>query len=262
MYAFDYSRPTTISDVAHALEANREAKLLAGGHTLLPTLKQRLASPPQIIDLAQVGELRGIHRDGRALGIGAMTTHAEVASSKEVREAIPALAHLAGSIGDPQVRHRGTIGGSIANNDPASDYPAGLLGLGATVVTNKRTIASDSYFKGLFETALEPGEVVTAIGFPVPKKAGYAKFEQRASRYALVGVMVAQTDQGWRVAVTGAGSAGVFRSAELEAALNAGTAPGGVKVPATNLLSDLHGSAEYRAALIPVMAERALAAAG
>ncbi|HRD77339.1 MAG TPA: xanthine dehydrogenase family protein subunit M [Hyphomicrobiaceae bacterium] len=261
MYAFDYSRPTSVADAARALETSPGARLMAGGQTLIPTMKQRLAQPPTVIDLGGVGELRGIHRDGRALGIGAMTTHAEVATSKDVREAIPALAYLASCIGDPAVRHSGTLGGSIANNDPAADYPAAILGLGATVVTNKRTIASDVYFKGLFETSLEGHEIVTAVGFAVPKRAGYAKFEQRASRYALVGVFVAETDGAWRVAVTGAGAKGVFRATDIEKALASGAAPGSVKIASAGLISDLHGSAEYRAALIPVMAERALAAA-
>ena len=258
MYAFEYARPTSVADAARTLETSPGARLLAGGQTLLPTMKQR---PSTVIDLSGVGELKGIHRDGRALGIGAMTTHAAVAASKDVREAIPALAHLAASIGDPAVRNIGTLGGSLANNDPAADYPAGILGLGATVVTNKRTIAADVYFKGLFETALEGGEIVTAVGFPVPKRAGYAKFEQRASRYALVGVFVAETDTGWRVAVTGAGAKGVFRATDIEKALASGSAPGSVRMASAGLISDLHGSAEYRAALIPVMAERALAAA-
>ncbi len=227
-------------------------------------MKQRLAKPSVLIDLAKVGELKGIHAQGNGLGIGAMTTHAEVATSTAVHGAIPALAQLAGGIGDPQVRHRGTIGGSLANNDPAADYPAAVLALGATIVTDKRQIPADQYFAGLFSTALEPGELITAIGFPKPVKAGYAKFEQRASRYALVGVFVAQTAAGVRVAVTGSGNNGVFRVPELEKALSANFSPDackGIAVKADDMLSDIHGSAEYRAAMVPVMAARAVAAA-
>lgn len=264
MYAFNYVRASSLADAAKALGGGEESRLLAGGQTLIPTLKQRLAMPASLVDIGGIAELKGIRRDGNMLVIGATTTHAEVAASSDVRQAIPALAMLAGSIGDPQVRHAGTIGGSLANNDPAADYPAGALGLGATIVTNKREIPADSYFTGLFRTALGTGEIITAIKFPVPQKAGYAKFEQRASRYALVGVLVAQTAGGIRVAVTGSGANGVFRAASLEQALAKGFAAASLKgatVPATGLLSDMHGSAEYRAAIIPVIAERAVAAA-
>jgi carbon-monoxide dehydrogenase medium subunit len=232
--------------------------------TLIPTLKQRLASPDKLVDLGGIGDLRGIKVSGDTVTIGAMTPHAMVAASKDVAKAIPALAHLADGIGDPQVRNRGTIGGSISNNDPAADYPAAVVGLGATVETTKRKIAGDAFFTGLFETALEPGEIVTAISFPIPEKAGYSKFPNPASRYAVVGVMVAKTKGGVRVAVTGAGPC-VFRVAEMEKALTAKFSPdavAGIKVPATNFNSDIHASAEYRAHLVTVMAKRAVAAAG
>jgi carbon-monoxide dehydrogenase medium subunit len=232
--------------------------------TLIPTLKQRLASPSDLIDLGGISELSGISEKGGAIVIGATTTHAEVAASKTVKSKIPALAALAEGIGDPQVRHRGTIGGSIANNDPAADYPAGLLGLGATVKTDRREIAADDFFKGMFETALEDGEIVTSVSFPIPKKAGYAKFPNPASRYAVVGVMVAQGPAGTRVAVTGAGPS-VFRVAAMEKALDGKFSPNaieGISVPANGLNADIHASAEYRAHLVGVMARRAVAAAG
>ena len=203
MYAFEYHRPTSVRQAANLLGKLDEAKIVAGGHTLLPTMKQRLAAPKNLIDLAGVADLRGIERSGRSVAIGAMTTHGEVAESAAVREAIPALAELAEMIGDPAVRHRGTIGGSVANNDPAADYPAACLALGATIATNKRKIAADEYFKGLFETALEDGEIVTKVTFPIPQKAGYMKFRNPASRYALVGVFVAKRAAEIRVAVTG-----------------------------------------------------------
>jgi carbon-monoxide dehydrogenase medium subunit len=264
MYAFEYARPKSVAEAVAALKADPDGKLLAGGQTLIPTLKQRLAAPSRVIDLGQIGELKGIRRDGNALRIGALATHAQVAASAEVRRAIPALCVLADGIGDAQVRNCGTIGGSIANNDPAADYPAGVLGLGATVVTNRREIAADSFFKGLFSTDLGQDEVITEVRFPIPERAGYAKFEQRASRYALVGVMVAKTAQGVRVAVTGSGAAGVFRHSAAEEALARSFSPdglGGVSVAPDRLLSDLHGSAEYRAALVAVMTERAVQAA-
>ncbi|HWA41751.1 MAG TPA: xanthine dehydrogenase family protein subunit M [Hypericibacter adhaerens] len=262
MHNFSYQRPASLADAAKLLSG--EAKLLAGGMTLLPTLKQRLAQPSALVDLAALAELKGIKAEGGGLTIGAMTTHAEVAHSAEVKRTIPALAVLAEGIGDPQVRNRGTIGGSISNNDPAADYPAGVLGLGATVVTNKRKIAADDFFKGLFETALGDGEIVTAVSFPKPEKAGYAKFPNPASRYAMVGVFVAKTAGGVRVAVTGAGP-GVFRVPEMEKALAGSFSPDAIKaikVAATNLNSDMHGSAEYRAHLVGVMAARAVASAG
>ena len=263
MYNFTYARPTTVADAVKA--ARGEARYLAGGQTLIPTLKQRLANPSALVDLAALSELRGIERNGNAIGIGAMTTHAEVARNGEVGKAIPALAKLANGIGDPQVRARGTIGGSLANNDPAADYPAGVLALNATIVTDQRQIKADDYFTGMFTTALKPGEMIQAIGLPVPEKAGYAKFEQRASRYALVGVFVAKTGGDVRVAVTGAGERGVFRVPAFEAALKASfsaSALKGLSVPAAGLMSDLHGSAEYRSNLISVLAARAVEAAG
>ncbi|HZT18518.1 MAG TPA: xanthine dehydrogenase family protein subunit M [Dongiaceae bacterium] len=263
MYDFNYHHPSTLAEAAKALAASDDAKLLAGGMTLLPTLKQRLANPGDLIDLSGIAELKGIKLEGATLVIGAMTNHAEVAHSAEVRRTIPALAMLAEGIGDPQVRNRGTIGGSISNNDPAADYPAAVLGLGATVQTNKRRIAADDFFKGLFETALEDGEIVTAVSFPKPEKAGYAKFPNPASRYAMVGVFVAKTGAGVRVAVTGAGPV-VFRQREMEQALSANfsaDALTSIRVSPAGLNSDIHGSAEYRAHLVGVMARRAVAAA-
>jgi len=264
MYDFNYHRPRSLAEAARLLAGKDEAKLVAGGMTLIPTLKQRLARPTDLVDLAAIAELKGIKRDGNAIVIGAMTPHADVANSAEVKKAIPALAQLADCIGDPQVRNRGTLGGSISNADPAADYPAGVVGLGATVVTNNRKIAADEFFKGLFETALEPGEIVTAVSFPVPEKAGYAKFPNPASRYAVVGVFVAKTGGGVRVAVTGAGPA-AFRVKEMEAALAkdfSAKALDGIKVAAAGLNSDIHASADYRAHLVGVMAKRAVQAAG
>lgn len=269
MNNFDYVRPASVADAARALSA-ANATAIAGGHTLIPTLKQRLAKPAVLVDLGGIAELKGVRREGSTLVIGATTTHAEVASSAEVRQAIPALAALADGIGDAQVRHRGTIGGSVANNDPAADYPAAVLGLGATIVTNKRQIEADKYFTGLFSTALQPGEIVVSIRFPIPDRAGYAKFEQRASRYCLVSVFVAKGKGGLfssgevRAAVSGAGANGVFRVPAMEQALKgnfSADALRGVSVPATGLMSDMHGSADYRAALIGVMAQRAVSAA-
>jgi aerobic carbon-monoxide dehydrogenase medium subunit len=264
MYNFNYLRPASLADAAKALSASADAKLVAGGQTLLPTMKQRLAQPSDLIDLGGIAELKGIKTEGNNLVIGAMTTHAEVAESAAVKSAIPALAILADGIGDPQVRNRGTIGGSISNNDPAADYPAGLVGLGATVVTNKRKIAADDFFKGMFETALEAGEIVTAVSFPKPDKAAYAKFPQPASRFALVGVFVSKSGSNVRVAVTGAGPK-VFRQADFEKALAANFSADALKAAkqsASGLNSDIHGSADYRAHLVGVMARRAVAAAG
>jgi carbon-monoxide dehydrogenase medium subunit len=263
MYAFTYHRPPTVRAAAALLQKESDAKLLAGGHTLLPTLKQRLASPSHLIDLSGATELKGIELRGRTLIIGAMTTHGEIATSAEVKEAVPALAALAGSIGDPAVRSRGTIGGSIANNDPAADYPAAVLALGATVSTNTRKIAADEFFKGLFETALESGEIITKISFPVPAKAAYQKFPNPASRYALVGVFVAKKSSEVRVAVTGAGANGVFRATEFETALQSrfnAKAIEGIAASAANLNSDMHADATYRAHLIGVLTRRAVEA--
>ena len=263
MYAFEYHRPQSLSAAVADL-ANPDAKALAGGMTLLPTMKQRLASPALVVDLNKIPDLDRVSREGDNLVIGAMTRHADVASNAVVQGAIPALATLAAGIGDPHVRNRGTIGGSLANNDPTADYPAAALALGATIVTNKRRVAAQDFFKGLFETALETGELITQVSFPVPQKAAYMKFPNPASRYALVGVFVARTAGGVRVAVTGAGQNGVFRAEAFEAALNANFSPAaldGVSVPATGLNSDLHADADYRAHLIGVMAKRAVAAA-
>ncbi|MFQ5972713.1 MAG: FAD binding domain-containing protein [Alphaproteobacteria bacterium] len=265
MYAFNYHRPGSVADATSAIKSAEDGKFLAGGMTLIPTLKQRLANPSDLIDLANIGDLKGITDDGKTITIGATTTHAEVAGSETVKAKIPALAHLAECIGDPQVRNCGTIGGSVANNDPAADYPAGCLALAATIVTDRREIGADDFFKGLFETALEDGELITAVRFPVPERAAYQKFENPASRYAIVGVMVARTDGGVRVAVTGASQDGAFRSSALEDALASNwsaDAAAGVSVSADGLNSDIHASAEYRAHLVTVMAKRAVAAAG
>ena len=262
MRNFAYHKPATVAEAA-ALAAQGDARALAGGMTILPTMKQRLAAPSALVDLSAIAELSGIVESGDALEIGATTRHAEVAASATVRAKIPALARLAESIGDPQVRNRGTIGGSAANNDPAADYPAAILGLGATVKTNKREIVADQFFAGLFATTLAEDEIITGFRFPIPKRAGYAKFPQPASRYALVGVFVAQTVNGARVAVTGAGGEGVFRVAALEKALGddfSATAIEGIKIDAAGLLGDMHGSPQYRAHLISVLAKRALAA--
>jgi carbon-monoxide dehydrogenase medium subunit len=264
MYTFEYLRAQSVADAAKLLASKTEAKLLAGGHTLLPTMKLRLASPKALVDLGRVAELKGIDKKGNALVIGAMTTHAEVADSATVRSAIPALCTVAGGIGDPHVRHRGTIGGSVANNDPSADYPAALLALGATIATNKREIKADSFFQGLFSTALQDGEIITRISFPVPAKFAYSKFPNPASRYALVGVAVAQTGGQARVAVTGAGNNGVFRHAAMEAALSkdwSAAALNGIATDAKDMVSDIHGDAAYRAHLVGVMARRAVAAA-
>ncbi|HLM38302.1 MAG TPA: xanthine dehydrogenase family protein subunit M [Microvirga sp.] len=264
MYAFEYHRPTSVREAAALAGKAEDIKFLAGGHTLLPTMKMRLAAPANLVDLGQIAELRGIERSGDAITIGAMTKHAEVASSTEVREAIPALAEMAELIGDPHVRHRGTIGGSIANNDPSADYPAACLALGATIVTNKRKIAADSFFQGIFTTALEEGEIITSVSFQVPSQAAYAKFRNPASRYALVGVFVAKHASESRVAVTGAGSNGVFRVPEMEQALGqrfAAEALDGITVPPDDMNSDIHADAAYRAHLVGVMARRAVQAA-
>jgi len=263
MYAFNYQKAKSVADAAAALAKNPDAKALAGGQSLIAAMKLRLAAPAAVVDLGGVAELRGIKSDGKNLVVGAMTRHSEVVFSDDVRKAIPALAHLAGEIGDRMVRNMGTLGGSIAHNDPAADYPAAVLGLGATVETNKRKIAADDFFKGLYETALEPGELITSVSFPVPKRAGYAKFKQPASRFALVGVFVADTGSGVRVAVTGAGPC-VFRVPEMEKALASKFAPesvANIRIPDKGLNSDIHASAEYRAHLVTVMAKRAVQAA-
>ena len=261
MYAFTFERPAAQADAVKLAKAG--GKPLAGGQTLLASMKLRLASPEQLVDLGAVKELAGIRKDGNSLVIGAMTRHADVAESQDAQAAIPALAALAGGIGDKQVRAMGTIGGSLANNDPAADYPAAALALGATIVTTEREIPADDYFQGLFATALEEGELITAVRFPIPQRAAYMKFRQPASLFALIGVFVAQTDGGVRVAVTGGGN-GVFRHAALEQALGKSFTPeaaAGVSTDAGELNGDLHGSAEYRAHLVGVMAQRAVAKA-
>src|SRR5690606_11856008 len=243
---------------------SEDAKFLAGGHTLIPTMKARLAAPAELIDLAHIEELRGVTISGNMVTIGAMTPHATVASNAELAAICPALCHPAGHIVHPHLRHRGTIGGSTANNDPAADYPAALLALAATIVTDRRQIPAEDFFVGLFETALEEDEIITAITFTAPDMAGYAKFPNPASRYAMTGVFVARRGDDVRVAVTGAGDDGVFRAEAIETALSDRFDPAaleGVTVPADRLMSDIHASAEYRAHLIPVMARRAVTAA-
>ena len=259
MYAFTFEAPSSTAAAADLIAQG--GKLLAGGQSLLPSMRLRLANPEKIIDLNSIPELTGIYRDGNALVIGAMTRHADVAASAEVKAAIPALADLAAHIGDRQVRARGTLGGSVANNDPAACYPSAVLGLNATVITNQREIAADAFFVGMYTTALEEGEIITAIRFPIPQRAAYLKFRQPASRFSLVGVFVAQTDGGVRVAVTGAASC-VFRHAGLEAALNQSFTPqsgAALRVDARDLNADLHASAAYRANLISVQTQRAVA---
>lgn len=258
MYAFAYERPASMADALAKVAAGGQA--LAGGQTLIASLKQRLAQPESLVDLAGVAELSGIRADGNTLVIGAMTRHETVADSADVKRLIPALAALAGGIGDRQVRAMGTMGGSVANNDPAACYPSAVLGLGATVQTNKRSIPADDFFQGMYTTALEEGELITAIHFPAPQKAAYAKFRQPASRFALVGVFVAQTASGVRVAITGAGN-GVFRHAGLEAALTKSFTPEaveGVAIDASELNGDLHASAAFRAQLIKVQTQKAV----
>ena len=262
--SYQFHSPSTLADAGKLLATSADAKYLAGGQSLLPTIRMGLASPSDLVNLASVGDLVGIRVDGNNIVISAMTTHAAVASNADVKRLIPALAALAGGIGDRQVRNRGTIGGSLANSDPAACYPAAVLGLGATINTSKRAIPGDQYFKGLFETALDAGEIITSVSFPVPAKAAYVKFKQSASRFALVGVMVSQgSGGGVRVAVTGAGAC-AFRVPALEAALSANWSPDAVKgiaVSADKLNSDLHASAEYRANLISVLTKRAVTAA-
>ena len=266
MYATNYHRASSVEDAVKLASATDEAKYLSGGQTLLPTMKQRLAAPSDLVDLRHVGEMKGIAVNGGKIRIGAATTHAEVAQSSDIAQSCPALAHLAAHIGDPHVRHMGTIGGSIANNDPAADYPAALLALNATIITNTRSIAADDFFTGMFDTALEDGELVVAVEISAPAKCGYSKFPNPASRYALTGVFVArQGDGSVRVAVTGAGSDGVFRQADMEQALASDFSAGaldGIPVDDGDLMSDIHASSAYRANLVKVMAKRAVTAAG
>ncbi|MDE1925999.1 MAG: xanthine dehydrogenase family protein subunit M [Burkholderiales bacterium] len=261
MYGFDYQRPAGTAAAVAAM--GPEARYLAGGQSLVQAMKLRLSQSERLVDLGGIAELAGIRIEGQQVIIGAMTRHAQVAASAEVRKAIPALAELAGGIGDPSVRNMGTLGGSIANADPAADYPAAVLGLGATVRTNQRQIAGDAFFTGMFETALQPGELITEVSFPVPQRAAYAKYHQPASRFALVGVFVSQGAGGVRVAVTGARSS-VFRATDFEKALAASFTPQAaqaVQLGSAGVNGDMHGSAEYRAAMVGVMAARAVAAA-
>ena len=264
MYEFKYHRPTTVRQAANLLTKFSEAKLLAGGHSLIPVMKLRLAKPSDIVDLSQVEGLSGIELKGRSIVIGAMTKHGEVANSQIVKDALPVLSQVPGSIGDPAVRHRGTIGGSLANNDPNADYPAAVLGLGATVITNKRRIAADDFFTGMFSTALEENEIILRVSFPIAKKAAYEKFKHPASGFALVGVFASKRASEIRVAVTGAGASGVFRVKSFEEALKKRFSPKsleGMTIPANGMNSDIHASAEYRAHLVSVLARRAVAKA-
>jgi aerobic carbon-monoxide dehydrogenase medium subunit len=264
MYNVTYHRASSVDDAVKQIGKADDGKFVSGGMTLIPAMKIRLSAPSDLVDLAHIRDLKGIRVDGHKIHIGAGMTHAEVAASKELAKVCPAITSLAGMIGDPAVRHRGTIGGSVANNDPAADYPAALLALGATVVTSKREIVAEDFFTGLFETALDDGEMVIAVTFTAPDKAGYEKFRNPASRYAIVGVFVTKTKNGVRAAVTGAGENGVFRSKEVEQALGGSFDPSAVdnlKIPSGGLMSDIHASADYRANLIKVMAKRATAKA-
>jgi carbon-monoxide dehydrogenase medium subunit len=266
MYQITYHRPASIDEAVSLFAKGSDAKYLAGGHTLLPVMKQRLAAPSDVIDLAGIKELVGIEASGDMLTIGAATTYYDIMTNADVKKAIPALMHLTSVLGDPAVRYRGTIGGSIANNDPAADYPAAVLALDATVRTNKRSIAADDFFKGLFTTALEDGEIITQVAFPIPDKAGYAKMRHPASRFALTGVFVAKTKAGdVRVTATGASQSGVMRVDAIEAALKAdwsASALDAVTIPDADMIADIHGSAAYRANLVKVMAQRAVQQAG
>jgi carbon-monoxide dehydrogenase medium subunit len=266
MYQTTYHRASSIDEAASLFAKGSEAKYLSGGQTLLPVMKQRLAAPSDVIDLGKIKELQGVELSGDVLTIKAGTVYYDIMENADVKKAIPAIAYLTSVLGDPAVRYRGTIGGSIANNDPAADFPAALVALGATVKTNKRSIPADDFFKGLFTTALEDSEIITAVAFPVPQKAGYAKMRHPASRFALTAVFVAQTKSGEiRVAATGASQSGVIRVGAIEQALKANWSPSaidGVTISPSGLLADLHGTAEYRANLIKVMAQRAVTAAG
>ena len=263
MHTFDYLRPATLKDAAAFLKKNENARVLGGGQSLIPTLKMRLAQTPALVDVNRIDELRGVKLEGVVLTVGAGMRHHEVATSKDVLLGIPALARVAAGIGDRQVRNMGTLGGSLANNDPAADYPAAVLGLGATVHTNRRSITADKFFVGLYETALKPGEIITSVEFPLPKHAAYVKFKNPASRFALVGVFVSVGAGQVRVAVTGAAN-GVFRIKDMEKKLGEKFAPEAIaksKIAADKLNGDLHASAEYRAHLIPLLVQRAVVAA-
>lgn len=262
MYETKYHRATSVEGAARLMGEAEDGKFLAGGMTLIPTMKQRLASPSDLIDLRRIGALKGIKIDGRTVHIGAVTTHYDVSTNEELAKICPAITSLAAHIGDPQVRNMGTIGGSIANNDPAADYPSALLALEATIITNQRSIPASQFFVALFETALEPDEIVTAVEFTAPDKAAYKKFPNPASLYAIAGVFVAKSGDQVRVAVTGAGENGVFRLEDAETALAGNFSPSaldGLKVNSDGLLSDMHASADYRANLVKVMAKRAVA---
>jgi carbon-monoxide dehydrogenase medium subunit len=263
MYQTTYHRPSSVDEAAALFAKGSESKYLAGGHTLIPVMKQRLAAPSDVIDLGRIKELVGIELSADALTIKAATTYFDILQSADANKAIPAIVHLTSVLGDPQVRYRGTIGGSIANNDPAADFPAAVLALGATVKTNKRSIAADDFFKGLFSTALADGEIITEISFPIPAKAGYSKMRHPASRFALTGVFVVKTKSGdVRVAATGASQNGVMRVPAIEAALKADWSPGAldsVAISSDGMLTDIHGSSAYRANLVKVMAQRAVA---
>ena len=263
MYSVNYHRASSVAEAVKLLK-NGDAKALSGGMTLIPAMKVRLAAPSDLVDISRLKELKGVKVSGKTVTIGAATTHAEVAADEKLRKAAPAVAALASMIGDPHVRHKGTIGGSGANNDPAADYPAALLALDATIVTNKREISADKFFIGLFETALKDGEIITAVSFTAPDKAAYEKFRNPASLYAIAGVFVAKGKDGVRVAVTGAGDDGVFRAKDMEAAMAKkfdASSIEGIKVSPDGLMSDIHASAEYRANLVKVMAKRAVAKA-
>ncbi len=265
MYETNYHRASSVADAVKLLKKAEDPKILAGGMTLIPTMKQRLASPSDLVDITKIADLSGIKVSGKTVTIGAATTHYDVATNEKLAKVCPALCSLASHIGDPHVRYRGTIGGSISNNDPAADYPSAMLALNANIITDKRTIPADKFFKGLFETSLKDGEIVTAIEFTAPAKAAYSKFPNPASRYAMAGVFVAKDKEGVRVAVTGAGESGVYRHKGLEAALDKkfdASSVDAVKVDAKGLMSDMHATAAYRAALIKVMAKRAVTAAG
>ncbi len=266
MYSTSYHKAASVAEAESLLAGASDGKYLAGGQTLIPTMKQRLAAPTDLVDLTKIPGLAGVEVSGNTVKIGAATRHYDVASSASVKSAIPALAALASGIGDPAVRYQGTIGGSLANNDPSADYPAAVLALGATIHTNKRAISADDYFQGMFTTALEDSEIITAVSFPVPAKAAYVKFPNPASRYALAGVFVAKlADGSVRVAVTGVGESGVFRASAIEAALAANwsaDSAGSIAISPEGVLSDIHGSADYRANLVSVLAKRAVAAAG
>lgn len=266
MYETTFHQPSSLAEAAQIVTGAADGRFIAGGQTLIPTMKQRLAAPSDVVDVTRIAELQGIEAGGDTVTIGAASTHHQVATSDAVRQAIPALAELAGMIGDPAVRYRGTIGGSLANNDPAADYPAAVLALDGVVHTDKREIAAADFFMGMFSTALDDGEIITRVVFSVPEKAAYTKFRNPASRYPMAGVFVARKKDGAvRAAVTGASGNGVFRSSEIEQALSNGwsaEAVGALTIDSKDMLSDIHGSAAYRANLVKVMARRAVAAAG